>query len=288
MGNSKNKKKRIDYFIATILFIIGFLLCSFPLINGLIESKYQQNTIKSYKDTITASEVHDLRGCLENAREYNSIFYQTNGNIIGDNNEQLSDTNYNNLLNIGNNGVMGSIDIPKINANLPIYHGTSDEVLNIGIGHVQFSSLPVGGLNTHSVLTGHRGLPNSKLFTRLDELNEGDYFFIKVLNQTLAYQVKEIQVIKPEETDKLMIVPEKDLVSLVTCTPYGINTHRLVVTGERVQYSQTTYDNIDPNLGSIREILFTILPVLFLLIGMIYLLREKRRNRQNEKNNEID
>ena len=161
---------------------------------------------------------------------------------------------------------MGSIEIPSININLPIYHGTSDEVLSAGVGHLNESSLPVGGINTRSVLTGHRGLPNSKLFTRLDELEIGDLFFIRVLNETLAYKVSDIEVIEPEDVSGLEIEAGKDLVSLITCTPYGLNTHRLVVTGERTEYEPAIYENIESKNMSIREYVFLAIPFVFLTI----------------------
>lgn len=161
---------------------------------------------------------------------------------------------------------MGSIEIPSININLPIYHGTSDEVLSAGVGHLNGSSLPIGGVNIKSILTAHRGLPSSKLFTRLDELVEGDLFFIRVLNETLAYKVNDIQVIDPEDVAGLEIEEGKDLVSLITCTPYGLNTHRLVVTGERTEYEPAIYENIESKNMSIREYVFLAIPFVFLTI----------------------
>lgn len=130
--------------------------------------------------------------------------------------------------------ILGSIEIPKINVNLPVYQGTDEETLKKGVGHISWSSPPIGGINTHSLLAGHRGLPGALLFTRLNELKEGDLFYIKINKKTLVYKVCNIKVVKPEETEELSIQEGRDLLSLVTCTPYGINTHRLVVTGERM------------------------------------------------------
>ena len=178
---------------------------------------------------------------------------------------------------------MGTLQIPKINVNLPIYHGTDEEVLKNGIGHLQGSSLPVGGENTHCVLTGHRGLPNSKLFTRLDELENGDLFFIDVCGTKMAYQVKNLQIIKPEEVDCLNIEAEKDLVSLVTCTPYGINTHRLVVTGERISYQKGEEKKIKGKMMSFRELLFAAMPVVFICYAIVNLLRYGGGKKEREK-----
>lgn len=220
---------------------------------------------------------------LEKAREYNSMLYQTQGVYVGDEAASiLSDESYESLLNLTNSGIMGRIEIPKINVDLPIYHGTEDEVLSKGIGHYKPSSLPVGGKSTRAVLTGHRGLPSSKLFTRLDEMEEGDYFFIEVCNETLAYRVNEIIEIKPEELSQLQIEPDKDLVTLVTCTPYGINTHRLLVTGERVPYKESIKEEIQPSFPSWREIVFTVLPFAFVVFIIVKSILEKRKERKYE------
>ena len=150
-------------------------------------------------------------------------------------------------------------------------------MLSVGVGHVYNSSLPIGGINTRSVLTGHRGLPNAKLFTRLDEVVEGDLFFVRIQDKTLAYKVNNIEVIEPEDIDAVNIIEGKDLVSLITCTPYGINTHRLVVTGERVPYEPSEYESIESNRMSNREILFASIPFIFLTLAVVLKLSDKRR-----------
>ena len=146
--------------------------------------------------------------------------------------------NYDNQLDIAGNGIMGYVEIPKIQVNLPIYHGTDAEVLDRGVGHLLGSSLPVGGENTHTILSGHSGMASQKMFTDLEQLTQGDVFYLNVLNETLAYQVTEINTVLPYETDLLGIVPGEDLCTLVTCTPYGINTHRLLVRGSRIPYEE--------------------------------------------------
>ena len=147
--------------------------------------------------------------------------------------------NYSDQLDIAGNGIMGYVEIPKIQVNLPIYHGTDAEVLDRGVGHLLGSSLPVGGENTHTILSGHSGMASQKMFTDLEQLVPGDVFYLNVLNETLAYQVTEINIVLPYETDLLGIVPGEDLCTLVTCTPYGINTHRLLVRGSRISYEET-------------------------------------------------
>lgn len=174
---------------------------------------------------------------------------------------------------------MGSLDIPKINVELPIYHGTDDTALSNGIGHLQGTSLPTGGENTHCVLTGHRGLPSSKLLIRLDEMKEGDLFFLRIGNDTLAYKVCKIQVVEPEDVSALQIEAGQDLVTLVTCTPYGINTHRLLVTGKRVEYKKAQHDAIKQELPSARELIFFCLPFLFAAVAIgLYLWNRMQRS----------
>lgn len=277
-----NKKKiKFEGILVKIAFTIGFVLCSYPLVSSIYESHVQKNTIKTYMNSVGTSNKKDIESSLRDAEKYNSMLYQTRGASIGGlSNGILSKDSYNKILNISKDGVMGSIEIPKINVNLPIYHGIGDDVLSKGAGHVPESSLPIGGENTRSVLTAHRRLPNSKLFTRLDEIVEGDLFFIRGYDKTLAYKVYKIETISPEEVNKLEILPGKDTVSLLTCTPYGINTHRLVVTGERVSYTKAEQNTIKKEPMSLRELVFASLP--FAFIGIVIVLKVKDRKERNK------
>lgn len=269
-----------------IIFIIGFLICAYPLISSVIEGYYQKSAIATYEKAVNNTNKIDLEEDYKKADEYNSALFNYKNNILGnDSINILSEESYNNILNMGN-GIIGSIEIPKINVNLPIYHGTSDEVLSVGVGHVYGSSFPVGGINTRSVLTAHRGLPNAKLFTRLDEIVLGDLFFITVHDNTLAYKVSDIKVIDPEDLEAIKTQEGKDLVSLITCTPYGINTHRLVVTGERVPYEKLEYEGIKKEIMSLREIIFASIPFVF-LGGAILLKLKERKNRKEKVDNEV-
>ena len=212
--------------------------------------------------------------------------------FLGVNGYQLrEEKKYEELLNIHGTDIMGSLEIPKIQVELPIYHGTEDEVLSNGIGHLEGTSLPIGGENTHSVLTGHRGLPSSKLLVRLDEMKIGDLFFIHTYKEVMAYKVEDIMVVKPEDTAWMEIKGEKDLVSLVTCTPFGINSHRLIVTGHRVDYKEKEYIKIKPQIPSVREIIVTVFPILFVVSiviieikNRIQTYRRQRRRKRREKN----
>lgn len=278
-GKGKNWKRKL-------IFIIGFLLCCYPLVSSLIEQQYQKSAVATYQQSVQDKDDSEIKEIIQKATEYNDMLFQTDGAIVGDvNSEILSEESYESLLNQGT-GVMGSIEIPKIGVDLPIYHGTDDDVLSNGIGHLEGTSLPVGGSSTHCVLTGHRGLPNSKLFTRLDEIEENDLFYLNIFGETLAYKVNQIEVIEPDEVDKLHIQEGKDLVSLITCTPYGLNTHRLVVTGERVSYEKKVYENIKPNMLSGRELIFGALPFIFIGIQLISFIRQKMKERKrNEAQN---
>lgn len=268
-----------------ISFLIGLILCLYPLVSGIVQQRAQKDVVATYQQMIENSSSSSIEDTLTKADEYNRALFRSKTSVL--NSEEiniLSEENYNQTLNMGN-GIMGSIEIPKISVNLPIYHGTSDEVLSAGVGHVNGSSLPIGGSSTKSILTGHRGLPSSKLFTRLDELELNDLFFISVLNETLAYKVVNIQVIEPEDVSSLEIEEGRDLVSLISCTPYGVNTHRLVVTGERTTYEKSVYEGIKKNSMSMREVIFTIIPFGFVTIVIGIKLKERREKKNGCKEN---
>lgn len=265
-----------------IALILGMCLCAYPLIASIFERYEQQDAISTYQNEVEKNS-DEIQNCLENAMRYNEMLYQSQKAIVAGLQEGiLSEANYLQELNLTKTGMMGSIEIPKISVNLPIYHGTSDAVLSNAVGHVEGTSLPVGGNNTHSILTGHRGLPSSQLFTRLDEMEEGDLFYIKVCDEVLAYQVQKIQVIKPEEVECLEIQQDRDLVSLITCHPYGINTHRLVITGERTTYKKTEYLSIEQELPSVRELVFMVLPFIVLLVAFLNYIKERKEKKRAE------
>lgn len=240
--NSNRRKKRqgsgaLLWFAAGICILLGIAIFLYPFISNYYAEKEQNKVIDVYKAKVEDTNKEEREKMWEEAKIYNE-------NIAGDpvhdpfvvGSGYAIPDNYKEVLDIGD-GVMCHLKIPKLDINLPVYHGTSEEVLKKGIGHLEMTALPIGGVNRRSVLTGHRGLPQAELFTRLDEMKVGDEFYIYVLDEIHAYKVKEIKTVKPERLQDLTIMPQKeDLVTLVTCTPYGMNTHRLLITGERTEY----------------------------------------------------
>lgn len=252
--------------LSKILVGIGLLCCFYPLMSGLYDSWIQSRAVSSFISEMASGDQQDLDHIVAEARAYNNRLYSSrNGGITT---ERTNSDDYMSQLNFSQHGMMGSLEIPKIGVKLPILHGTGEDVLAKNVGHLEGSSLPVGGLNTRAVLTAHRGLPTAKLFTRLDEIVEGDQFFINTGSETLAYEVSGIEVIEPEEISVLDPVRGEDLVTLVTCTPYGLNTHRLLVTGHRVPYLPGVEAEIKQVGPSFRELLFSAVPFILLILAV--------------------
>lgn len=266
--------------MAASCFVIGILLCCYPFFSSRKEEKRQLAAIRTYEKSVV--EKREMEEVWQEAKNYNEALQKYSGKIVKQEIEQiLEGMSYEEILNLSKTGMMGSLEIPTIKVHLPIYHGTAEGALAVGAGHVEGTALPVGGENSRCVLAGHRGLPNSELFTRLDEIETGDRFFLNVCGKTLAYQVEKIEVIKPENTEILDAEPGRDLVSLITCTPYGLNTHRLVVTGERVPYQKDEQNKIEEKFPSIRELCFVMLPIVFFILGARGMARKSRRRKKN-------
>lgn len=237
-------KKKISGILAALVFLTGLGIFIYPKLSDQWNRYCQSKVINSYEEEIVQLEDKDLETPWLAAKEYNqSITYNTfSGDVFSEEESEGKETEYWSLLNVGNNGVMGYVSIPKINQKLPIYHGTSDLVLQNGVGHLQGTKLPVGGENSHSVLAGHRGLPSAELFSDIDKLEIGDKFYIHVLDEVLAYEVDQIlPMIPKEDVETLSAAMQneegQDYVTLFTCTPYGVNSHRLLVRGSRVEYN---------------------------------------------------
>lgn len=225
------KKKDFSTIALIIVFFVGVSVLLYPTVSDYWNSLHQSQAIATYADSVENMDEQDYEKLWDAAVSYNQKLFQSRHGL-GLKDEEKEE--YNELLDVSGTGIMSYIEIPKIKCSLPIYHGTDEGVLQIAVGHIEGSSLPVGGLNTHCVLSGHRGLPSAKLFSNLDKLEEGDIFMIRTLDQTLTYEVDQIRIVLPDEVDDLKVEEGKDLCTLVTCTPYGINTHRLLVRGHRV------------------------------------------------------
>ena len=229
-----NKKgNRVMTLLLVLAFLAGLFLLLYPTVSDYWNSLHQTRTITSYAENVAQLDRTEYEEMWAAAQRYNRTLPKRE-NAFALTEEQKRE--YESLLNASGNGVMGIVEIPKIGCVLPIYHGTDDAVLQIAVGHLEWSSPPVGGEGTHCVLSGHRGLPTALLFTDLDRLVGGDRFYLHVLDETLAYEVDRIAVVEPTEVADLLPENEADYVTLVTCTPYGVNTHRLLVRGHRVPY----------------------------------------------------
>lgn len=237
-------KNRVITVILVLVLITGLGVLVYPFVSNMLHDRKQDEIITEYDEKLENLDQEERNAMLAEVREYNESLL---GNVV------LTDPfdpaamekqneEYDSILNVDGNGVMAYLEIPRIDLYEAVYHGTSDEVLARGVGHLMNTSLPVGGEGTHAVLSGHTGLPEAELFTNLEQVEEGDIFYIHVLGETLAYEVDQIKVVEPSDTSDLLIEQGKDYVTLVTCTPYGINSHRLLVRGHRVPYTEELRD----------------------------------------------
>ena len=231
-------KKKIVTICAAVLFLTALGLTLYPLISNYVNQKYASEIQTAYQELIQQMDDSILQETKQRAVAYNLAITPGTADAYSEESLLSAAEDYDDQLDIAGNGIMGYVEIPKIQVNLPIYHGTDAEVLDRGVGHLLGSSLPVGGENTHTILSGHSGMASQKMFTDLEQLAQGDVFYLNVLNETLAYHVTEINTVLPYETDLLGIVPGEDLCTLITCTPYGVNTHRLLVHGSRIPYEE--------------------------------------------------
>ena len=219
-------------------FLLALGLTLYPVISNYVNHKYASQIHTAYQEVMEQVDDSDFLKAKELANEYNRALVPGATDAYSQEGLQAASADYGSQLNLAGNGIMGYVEIPKISVNLPIYHGTENDSLERGIGHLLGSSLPVGGENTHTILSGHSGMASQKMFTDLEQLTTGDVFYLHVLNETLAYQVVEINTVLPYDTSLLGIAPGEDLCTLVTCTPYGVNTHRLLVRGSRIPYEE--------------------------------------------------
>ena len=277
-----------------LMFMAGFLLLTYPTISDQWNTYRQNQLISSYEETVSTMEPEDFSEEWEKARAFNDTLTENNiyGDVFAGEDEDLEDTEYWSVLNAAGDGVMGYISIPKINVKLSIYHGTSDDILQTGVGHLDGTKLPIGGESTHCVLAAHRGLPSARLFTDIDQLEKGDRFYIHVLDEVLAYEVDQIyDMVDKDDMETLesamSIVDGEDHVTLFTCTPYGVNTHRLLVRGVRVPYEGEEDVAATPTETMVRAVqdyymLYLVLGLsvtLLVILILRCLIRPKRRKR---------
>jgi sortase A len=227
-------RKRRSSVIPFFVFLAGLSLLLYPVVSNYVNDRNQSSAIAAYEKELSEVSADDSSAIWEAAREYNEELASMPTSFILSDDETKT---YNSLMDPTGSGIMGSVEISSIGVSLPIYHGVSDDALAVGAGHVPGSSLPVGGAGTHCVLSGHRGLPSSRLFTDLDQLQNGDVFLLHILGRTLAYEVDQVEIVNPDDISSLGITEGEDYCTLVTCTPYGINTQRLLVRGHRVSYT---------------------------------------------------
>jgi len=270
-------KKHFSTIILVTIFLIGLCVLLYPSVSNYINKINATMAVGNYDEYVDALDDETCEKMLKEAKEYNNNLLKEPMTFIDG---APKDKTYSSLLDVAGDGIMGYITIKKLGVNLPIYHGTSDEVLAKAVGHIEGSSLPVGGESTHAVISGHRGLPAAKLFTDLDKLEVGDTFTIKVLKETLTYEVDEIKIVLPEEISGIGIVPEKDYVTLVTCTPYAVNTHRLLVRAKHVETDELSYVPTDAvSIGTEITTPVIIVPI-FAVWMFISLLSSAKRNRK--------
>ena len=273
-------KTKLLNIVIIIMFILGFGIVLYPIISNFVMGVYQTTAIQDYAYTVEQMKKEKTDKILNDAREYNK---KINDVVVSDpflyEAEDNVDNKYKDILNV--DGVIGYLEIPKINVKLAIYHGTSEEVLKKGVGHIETTPLPIGGGGNHSVLSAHRGLPSAKLFTDLDKLELGDFFVINILSETLVYKVDQINVVEPTDTKYLQSEENKDYVTLLTCTPYSINSHRLLVRGTRVDnniYLESNNEELEKNTQ-----LYYLLILVILLVPLCWYIYRRKGLMKNEQ-----
>lgn len=271
-------KRNLSTIILVLIFLVGLSLLLYPSVSDYWNSFHQSRAIATYAEAVAQVDDTDYEKMWEDAQKYNeTLLNKADRWNMSD--EEWAE--YYELLNVSGNGIIGYIEIPQIKVALPLYHGVDEAVLQIAVGHIEGSSLPTGGPGTHCVISGHRGLPSASLFTNLDELVEGDVFMMRILDETLTYEVDQIRIVEPTDLSSLEIEKDKDLCTLVTCTPYGINTHRLLVRGHRIENLENASNiRVTADAMQIDPVLVApvvAVPLLILLIIWILVYYRKKR-----------
>lgn len=280
-------KKNRSNIILAIIFLIGLSVMLYPSFSNYWNSRVQSRAVASYNNDVQKMSKQDYKRMFQEADDYNEELNKIDHPFEN----YVEIPGYDDILNVSGTGIIGYVTIDRIKTELPIYHGTSEGVLQIGVGHLEGSSFPVGGVGTHTVLSAHRGLPSAKLFSNLDEMEEGDTFQITVLNRVLTYQVDQIHIVEPGDLDDLQVDPEKDYCTLMTCTPYGINTHRLLVRGVRVDGSANAYVpadayQIEPNVVAVATTI-TITVIMIVISFVMWAVKRRKGTIVGKKHEEV-
>lgn len=276
----RKKSGLIATIIFTIILFVGLSVMLYPIISNWWNSRVQSQVISNYEAAVSQIDNSKTEEMLAEAADYNKKIAELDAPFLDYGRIQ----GYESILDVSGTGIIGYISIPVIQVEIPIYHGTSEEVLNIAAGHLQGSSLPVGGEGTHSVISAHRGLPSAKLFTDLDKLVKGDIFTINVLGNVYTYEIDEIHIVLPHEMEKLSIVPGEDIVTLMTCTPYGVNTHRLLLRSHRIETKYVSNVKVVADASKVDPMLVVPLISLPLLIVLIIYWIFSSKNRKPKGN----
>ena len=284
----KKKKGNLITILLVLILLAGLSLLLYPSVSDYWNSLHQTRAIATYTENVAKLDNNQYDHLWEDARAYNqSLLERNNAYLLSG--EQKAE--YERLLDISGLGVMGYIEIPCIDVSLPIYHGTEESVLQIAVGHLEWTSLPVGGESTHCVLSGHRGLPSAKLFTNLDKVQAGDVFMLRVLDEVLTYEVDQILIVEPQETGALHIAEGEDYCTLVTCTPYGVNTHRLLVRGHRIEnIKEAKVVHVTADAIQIEPLLvapIVAIPMLLVLLVVLLLPRQPKKRHGGDTDEEI-
>ena len=277
------KRKHISTIFIILIFLVGLGFISYPTVSNLWNQAHQSRAIATYSKQVEKLDDSENKKMLKAARKYNKSLLKKSDHWKLSKKDKKK---YESLLDVSGTGIMGYIEVPKIDCSLPIYHGTDEGALQIAIGHLEGSSLPVGGKSTHCVLSGHRGLPSARLFTDLDQMEEGDIFILNVLGRKLAYEVDQIRVVLPEEMSDLEVIEGKDLCTLVTCTPYGINTHRLLVRGHRTKYVEEKVEEqkeVQTKKMDTRQLIAGAAGAVILAVIIIAVVIRRRKRRRNQQ-----
>lgn len=284
----RRKKGKFITVLFVLVFLAGLSLLLYPSVSNYWNSFHQSQAVARYAKEVGELNQEEYEEIWEKAKAYNqSLAEQKNAYVLTEEQKQ----EYKEMLDVSGLGIMGCVEIPKIGCTLPIYHGTGASVLQTGVGHLEWSSLPVGGTDTHCVLSGHRGLPSAKMFTDLDELTEGDVFMLRVLDEVLTYEVDKILIVEPQEMSSLGIVEGEDYCTLVTCTPYGINTHRLLVRGHRI-YPDEDLKSIRVASDAVRiaphlVVSVTVILIVFLLLIPVLLMKKNKMKNGGDAGEDI-